>query len=79
MGTKGISAIAGAVLVAMAFDPVTVLAKLAYGLFGAAAGSIVGQTIEAEAVNVKKQLEEMKSYRDYMTFKKGTVQAEATS
>jgi hypothetical protein len=79
MGTKGIPAIAGAVLVAMAFEPMTILVKIAYGLFGAAAGSIVGQTIESEAVNVKKQIEEMKSYRDYMTFKKGHVEAEATT
>lgn len=79
MGTKGIAAIAGAVLVAVAFEPTAVMAKIAYGLFGAAAGSIVGQTIEAEAVNVKKQIDEMKSYRDYVAFKKGPVQAEATS
>jgi len=79
MGVKGISAIAGAVLVAMAFEPTTIMVKIAYGLFGAAAGSIVGETIEAEAVNVKKQLEEMKTYREYMAFKKGPVQAEATS
>jgi len=57
MGTRGISAIAGASLVGMAFEPTTILVKLAYRLFGAAAGSIVGKTIEAEAVNVKKQLE----------------------
>jgi len=49
------------------------------GLFGAAAGTIVGQTIEAEAVNVKKQMEEMKTYREYMAFKKGPIGAEATS
>ena len=55
------------------------MVKIAYGLFGAAAGSIVGETIEAEAVNVKKQIEEMKTYREYMAFKKGPVQAEATS
>ncbi|MGV8059075.1 MAG: hypothetical protein AB2L12_13790 [Smithellaceae bacterium] len=79
MGTKGITAIAGAVLVAMAFEPTTLFMKLAYGLFGAAAGSIVGETIETEAVNVKKQIEEMKSYRDYQDFKKGQVQTEATS
>ena len=79
MGTRGISAIAGAILVAMAFEPTTIMVKIAYGLFGAAAGSIVGQTIESEAVNVKKQLEEMKTYREYMAFKKGPVQAEATS
>ena len=63
----------------MAFEPSTILVKLAYGLFGAAAGSIVGKTIEAEAVNVKKQMEEMKTYREYMAFKKGPVQTEATS
>ena len=63
----------------MAFEPSTILVKLAYGLFGAAAGSIVGKTIEAEAVNVKKQMEEMKTYREYMAFKKGPVQAEAAS
>ena len=57
MGAKGISAIVGAVIVAMAFEPVTVMAKIAYGLFGAAAGSIVGETIEAEAVNVKPSVE----------------------
>ncbi len=57
----------------------TIMVKIAYGLFGAAAGSIVGETIEAEAVNVKKQIEEMKTYREYMAFKKGPVQAEATS
>ena len=79
MGARGIAAIAGAVLVAMAFEPTTIMVKIAYGLFGAAAGSIVGETIEAEAVNVKKQLEEMKTYREYMAFKKGPVQAEATS
>ena len=79
MGTKGITAIAGAVLVAMAFEPTTLFMKLAYGLFGAAAGSIVGETIETEAVNVKKQIEEMKGYRDYQDFKKGQVQTEATS
>jgi len=38
MGVKGISAIAGAVLVAMAFEPTTIMVKIAYGLFGAAAG-----------------------------------------
>lgn len=69
MGPRGFSAVAGAVLVAMAFEPATVLTKIAYGLFGAAAGSIVGQTIEAEAVNVRKQIEEMKSYRDYVAYK----------
>ncbi|MEI7639315.1 MAG: hypothetical protein WCJ37_18525 [Syntrophus sp. (in: bacteria)] len=79
MGARGISAIAGAVLVAMAFEPTTIMVKIAYGLFGAAAGSIVGETIESEAVNVKKQIEEMKTYREYMAFKKGPVQAEATS
>lgn len=79
MGTKGISAIAGAILVAVAFEPTTILVKLAYGLFGAAAGTIVGQTIEAEAGNVKKQIDEMKTYREYLAFKKGPVQAEATS
>jgi hypothetical protein len=79
MGTRGISAIAGAILVSMAFEPTTFMVKLAYGLFGAAAGSIVGKTIEAEAVNVKKQMEEMKTYREYMAFKKGPVQTEATS
>ena len=79
MGVRGISAIAGAVLVAMAFEPTTVMVKIAFGLFGAAAGSIVGETIESEAVNVKKQLEEMKTYREYVAFKKGPVQAEATS
>jgi len=79
MGVKGISAIAGAVLVAMAFEPTAVMVKIAYGLFGAAAGSIVGETIEAEAVNVKKQIEEMKTYREYVAFQKGPVQAEATS
>ncbi len=60
MGARGISAIAGAILVAMAFEPTTIMVKIAYGLFGAAAGSIVGETIEAEAVNVKKQIEEGK-------------------
>jgi len=79
MGTRGIAAIAGAILVGMAFEPSTILAKLAYALFGAAAGSIVGKTIEAEAVNVKKQLEEMKSYRDYMAFRRDHVEAEAAS
>jgi len=79
MGARGISAIAGAVIVAMAFEPVTVIAKIAYGLFGAAAGSIVGETIEAEAVNVKKQIEEMKTYREYMAYKNANVPAEATS
>ncbi len=79
MGARGIAAIAGAVLVAMAFEPTTIMVKIAYGLFGAAAGSIVGETIEAEAVNVKKQIEEMKTYREYVAFKKGPVQAEATS
>jgi len=79
MGARGISAIAGAVLVAMAFEPTTVMVKIAYGLFGAEAGSIVGETIEAEAVNVKKQIEEMKTYREYVAFKKGPVQAEVTS
>ena len=79
MGARGIAAIAGAVLVAMAFEPTTIMVKIAYGLFGAAAGSIVGETIEVEAVNVKKQIEEMKTYREYMAFKKGPVQAEATS
>jgi len=79
MGARGIAAIAGAVLVAMAFEPTTIMVKIAYGLFGAAAGSIVGETIEAEAVTVKKQIEEMKTYREYIAFKKGPVQAEATS
>ena len=79
MGTKGISAIVGAILVGVAFEPTTIMVKLAYALFGAAAGTIVGQTIEAEAVNVKKQMEEMKTYREYMAFKKGPVQTEATS
>ena len=79
MGTTGISAIAGTILVGMAFEPTTFLVKLAYALFGAAAGSIVGKTIDAEAVNVKKQLEEMKTFREYMAFKKGPVQTEATS
>ena len=79
MGTRGIAAIAGAILVAMAFEPTTILVKLAYGLFGAAAGSIVGQTVEVEAVNVKKQIDEMKTFREYMAFKKGPVQEEAKS
>jgi hypothetical protein len=79
MGARGISAIAGAVLVAMAFEPTTIMVKIAYGLFGAAAGSIVGETIEAEAVNVKKQIEEMKTYREYMAYKNANVQATATS
>jgi hypothetical protein len=79
MGTKGISAIAGAVLFAMAFEPATIMVKLAYGLFGAAAGSIVGQTIEAESMNVKKQIDEMKTFREYMAFKKCPVQEEARS
>ena len=79
MGTKGISAIAGAILVGMAFEPTTILVKLAYGLFGAAAGSIVGQTIEAEAVNVKKQIEEMKTFREYLASQRAKMHAEATS
>lgn len=79
MGTKGISAIAGAVIVAMAFEPATIMGELAYALFGAAAGSIVGKTIESEVVNVKKQIEEMKTFREYMAFKKGPVQTEAKS
>jgi len=79
MGTRGISAIAGAILVGMAFEPTTFLVKLAYALFGAAAGSIVGKTIEAEAVNVKKQMEEMKSFREYLAFKNGTVKAKEKS
>jgi len=49
MGARGISAIASAVLVAMAFEPTTIMVKIAYGLFGAADGSIVGETIESEA------------------------------
>ena len=79
MGAKGISAIAGAVLVSMAFEPVTVMAKIAYGLFGAAAGSIVGETIESEAVNVRKQIEEMKTFREYLACQRATMQAGATS
>ncbi len=79
MGTKGIAAVTGAVLVAVAFEPTTLFMKLAYGLFGAAAGSIIGETIETEAVNVKKQIEEMKSYRDYQAFKKGQLQTEAAT
>ena len=78
MGTKGISAIVGAILVAVAFEPTTVLVKLAYGLFGAAAGTIVGETIEVEAVHVKKQFDEMKTFREYMAFK-NAKRAEATS
>jgi hypothetical protein len=79
MGTKGISAIAGAILVAVAFEPTTIMVKIAYALFGAAAGSIIGQTIESEAENVKKQIDEMKTYREYTAFKKGLVPLEATS
>jgi hypothetical protein len=79
MGTRGISAIAGAILVSITFEPTTIMVKLAHGLFGAAAGSIVGKTIEAEAVNVKKRMEEMKTYREYMAFKNANVQAEAAS
>jgi hypothetical protein len=77
MGTRGISAIAGAVLVAMAFEPTTVMVKIAYGLLGAAAGSIVGETIETEAVNVRKQIEEMKTFREYMACQREAMQAEA--
>jgi dolichol kinase len=79
MGTRGISAIVGAILVSMAFEPTTIMVKLAYALFGAAAGSIVGKTIEAEAVNVKKQFEEMKSYREYAAFKNANMQADSAS
>jgi hypothetical protein len=57
MGTTGIWAIAGNILVGVAFEPTSIMVKLAYALFGAAAGTIVGQTIEAEAVNVKKQFD----------------------
>jgi hypothetical protein len=69
MVTRGISAIAGAILVSVAFEPTTIIVKLAYGMFGAAAGSIVGKTIEAEEVNVKKQMEKMKYYRKYAALK----------
>jgi dolichol kinase len=79
MGTKGISAIAGAILVGMAFEPTAIMVKLAYALFGAAAGSIVGQKLEAEAVNVKKQIEEMKTFREYLASQRARMQAEATS
>jgi hypothetical protein len=79
MGTRGISAIAGAVLVAMAFEPTTIMVKLAYGLFGAAAGTIVGKTIEVESVNVRKQIEEMKAFREYMASQRAKMHPEATS
>ena len=75
MGTKGISAVAGALVVAVAFEPTTLMLKLAYGLFGAAAGSVVGQTIEVEAVNVKKQIEEMKTFREYMASQREAMRA----
>jgi hypothetical protein len=77
MGAKGISAIAGAVLVAMAFEPTTLIAKIAYGIFGAAAGSIVGETIETETVNVRKQIEEMKTFREYLAVQRAAMQAES--
>ena len=41
MGTRGIAAIAGAILVGMVFEPTTFFVKLAYALFGTASGSIV--------------------------------------
>ncbi|HLA27812.1 MAG TPA: hypothetical protein VJZ49_07950 [Syntrophales bacterium] len=46
MGTKGISGIAGGILIGMAFEPTAIMVKLAYALFGDAAGSIVSQPIE---------------------------------
>ncbi len=77
MGPKGISAITGAVVLAMAFEPTTLMAKLAYGIVGAAAGSIVGETIESEAVNVRKQIEEMKTFREYLATQREAMRAEA--
>jgi len=53
------------------------MAKLAYGIVGAAAGSIVGETIESEAVNVRKQIEEMKTFREYLACQRAAMQAEA--
>ena len=49
MGTRGISAIAGAVLVGVVFEPMTILVNFTYGLFGDLAGSIIRETIKAAA------------------------------
>jgi hypothetical protein len=55
METRGFSAIAAGVIVATAFEPTTILTKVAFGIFGAAAGPIVGETIESEAVYAQKR------------------------
>lgn len=56
MQFKGIMAIAGATTVLLAFEPTTLLAKVAYGLLGGAAGAVVADPLQEEINNLKNQI-----------------------
>ncbi len=77
MGTKGIAAIAGAVVLVAAFPTTSLLMKIGCGIVGAASGAVIGETFETEIVNVKKQIEELRTFREWMATQRATMQAAA--
>jgi len=60
MQFKPVMMIGGAVLCLAAFEPVSLLAKAAYALVGAAAGACVADPLESEARNLGLQMKAMK-------------------
>ena len=61
MEFKSIMVIAGAATAIAAFEPTTLLVKVAYGLLGGAAGAIVSDPLQTEINNLRNQIAALKT------------------
>jgi len=61
MQFKPILMAAGGAIALLAFEPTTILMKVAIGAAGAAVGAVLADPLEAEALEFKKQIQAMKT------------------
>jgi hypothetical protein len=61
MEFKSIMVIAGAATAIAAFEPTTLLVKVAYGLLGGAAGAIIADPLQTEINNLRNQIAALKT------------------
>jgi len=61
MNFKTIMMAAGAAVSLLAFEPATLLLKVAIGAAGAAVGAVLSDPVAAEATEIKKQVEALKA------------------